>query len=147
MSHLTTPNHFHDFLFSSSTFPDHCCHCKQHVIFITRVSVARWVSEGWYLGSYGKEILLQECWKGKMFTQELISFLRCSLRQKFNRGLFQRLSGNEVRGIAGEKRLRCVCVFLVWYVISFRFWKTNHRSLLCSSLFQWTQDGSFTILP
>ena len=26
-----------------------------------------------------------------------------------NRGLFQRLSGNEVRGIAGEKRLRCVC--------------------------------------
>ena len=52
---------------------------------------------------------------------------------------FQRLSGNEVRGIVGEKRLRCVC-FSFGMSSHFPFWKANHRSLLCSSLFQWTQD-------
>ena len=35
-----------------------------------------------------------------------------------NRGLFQRLSGNEVRGIACEKRLRCACF---WFDLSYLF--------------------------
>ena len=39
-----------------------------------------------------------------------------------NRELFQRLSGNEVRGIAGEKRLRCVC-FSFDLSSLFRFWR------------------------
>ena len=38
-----------------------------------------------------------------------------------------------------------VCVSgLIWHL--FRSWRANHRSLLCSSLFQWTHDESFTIL-
>ena len=42
-----------------------------------------------------------------------------------------------------------VCVsYKIWFDLSslLRFWKANHRSLLCSSLFQWTQDESFAIL-
>ena len=49
------------------------------------------------------------------------------------RGLFQRLCGNEVRSIAGEKRRLCVCFWLDLSFLS-RFWKANHRSPLCSSL-------------
>ena len=53
----------------------------------------------------------------------------------------QRLSGNEVRGITGENRLRCVC-FSFDLSSLFQFWKANNRSVLCCSLFQRTEDES-----
>ena len=72
----------------------------------------------------------------EVWTIENSPILHTNLAQPhylFNRGLFQRFSGNVVRGIAGEKRRRCVC-FSIDLSFLFRFWKANHRSLLCSGL-------------